>query len=258
MQMPVDIDIIILSYAKSEYLKGLTIQTIDTLMASEDPDKIKFNVLVIESEKSLQPYQFENSTTIYPKEAFGFNKYLNIGTNATVNKYICLSNNDVIFHKGWATAMLDFIKNLNTDVIVISPFCDKSHVNFKNETQPIKKNFGYYAGYCFLTTRETLKIIGKLDEKISFWFADLDFIELMEKYDIPHYLLPASKVDHLGAQATIQLSQLDRLKFTYYPYIYFQYKWKDKSPLNYALRTIKYCYKYAIYFLKSRIIKEVK
>ena len=44
--MPVKIDIIILSFAKNEALKNLTIQTIDTLLASEDPDEIDFNVLV--------------------------------------------------------------------------------------------------------------------------------------------------------------------------------------------------------------------
>ena len=105
MEEKVSIDVVILSYAKNDYLKGLTDQTIATLMDSEDPAKIYFNVIVIESDKKLQPYQFENSTTIYPVEKFGFNKYLNIGIKETSNKYICLANNDLIFHKGWATAM---------------------------------------------------------------------------------------------------------------------------------------------------------
>src|SRR4051812_37526831 len=94
---PTQIDILILSYAKDEHLKDLTIQTIDTLLKSEDPGEIQFNVVVIESNKQMQPYQFENSTTIYPAEKFGFHKYLNIGIRQTNSPYVCLCNNDLIF-----------------------------------------------------------------------------------------------------------------------------------------------------------------
>src|ERR1700761_361091 len=104
--MPVEIDIIILSYAKNEALTKLTEQTIATLLTSEDPEKIKFNVLVVESNKAIKPFQFKNSTTIYPDDNFGFNKYLNVGVNATSSPYIGLCNNDLIFHKGWASEIL--------------------------------------------------------------------------------------------------------------------------------------------------------
>ena len=253
--MKTDIDIIILSYAKDEDLKALTIQTINTLLESEDPEEIQFNILVIESNKALQPFQFENSTTIYPEEKFGFNKFLNIGIKSTSNKYICLCNNDLVFHKGWATAMLNFVKGLNTDLIVTSPFCEKSHIDFKDETEPIEKNFGCYAGHCFFTTRQTLAVIGELDERINFWFADMDFIELMESHQIRHFLLPGSKVDHLSSRVTSQLSRLDHLKYTYYPYIYFQYKWRDKSAFKYCLRLMKFYYKYAACFVATHTAK---
>src|SRR3569833_1367068 len=111
MQKPVEIDIIILSYANTAALKNLTIQTIDTLMASEDPDKIRFNVLIIESAKDLQPYQYDNSRTIYPKEQFGFHKYLNIGIKETNSRFVCLCNNDLIFHKNWTTEILNAMDN---------------------------------------------------------------------------------------------------------------------------------------------------
>ena len=76
------IDIIILSYAKNDHLKSLTQQTLDTLLASEAANEIKFNPIVIESEKSLKSYQFPGSTTLYPEEKFGYNRFMNIGTHA--------------------------------------------------------------------------------------------------------------------------------------------------------------------------------
>jgi len=258
MEKKVNIDIIILSYAKDEYLKGLTVQTIETLLASEDTEKIHFNVLVIESNKKLQPYQYENSTTIYPNEKFGFNKYLNLGINATCNKYLCLCNNDLIFEKEWASIMLNFTNNFKDDLIVTSPFCNKMHIDFLNSKQPIKGYFGYFAGYCFFTTRETLKLIGKLDEKINFWFADLDFIELMEQHKIPHYLVPNSKVYHLSAQATKSLSKRDFLKLTAYPNIYFNYKWKDKSIFKYYYRLTKFVIKYGLLLIEDIFLNRAK
>src|ERR1700761_6399027 len=120
------IDIIILSYAKNEYLKGLTAQTIETLLASEDPEKIQFNVLVIESEKTLKPYQFPNSSTIYPDQKFGFHKYLNIGIKTTDSPFVCLCNNDLIFHKNWATEMLNAMDNDPT-ILSAVPYCPNFH-----------------------------------------------------------------------------------------------------------------------------------
>src|ERR1700753_58503 len=125
--MPVEIDIIILSYAKDKKLKRLTEQTIETLLGSEDPLKIHFNVVVIESNKILTPYQFKHSLTIYPDEKFGFNRYLNIGIKATRHSYICLCNNDLIFHAGWASAILRAMWS-HPEISSINPLCE--HFNY--------------------------------------------------------------------------------------------------------------------------------
>lgn len=249
--MPIKIDIIILSFAKNEALKNLTIQTIDTVLASEDANEIVFNVLVIESNKALQPFQFENSTTIYPEEEFGFNKYLNIGINATNNNYICLCNNDLIFHKGWATELLKTVADVNYKHLVLSPFDDAQHRNFTTLTEPTEGYFEYFAGYCFFTNRETLKLTGPLDEKINFWYADMDFLELMDHHHIKHYLVPRSKVSHLTSMVTRDFSDMEKLKYTYYPSIYYRLKWKDKSRLLYVKRMLFYWFQYAILCLKK-------
>ena len=253
MAEKVSIDIIILSFAKDEQLKNLTIQTIDTVLASEKPEDIHFNIVVIESNNALKPYQFENSVTIYPGTKFGFNKFLNIGIRATSNKYVCLCNNDLIFNKGWASEMLNFINGFGSDIIVTSPFCEKSHVNFKDAQAPLEGYFGYFAGHCFFTTRETLALVGPLDEKINFWYSDSDFLELMAKYNIKHYLLPNSKVYHLGSKATAQFWKLDFLRYTHHPNIYFCYKWRDKNIVRYYLRLLKYRYTYLLYLMQEKL-----
>ena len=79
-------------------------------MASENPKKIQFNVVVMESNNSLATFQYKNSITLYPRQKFGFHKYLNIGINLTTNPYICLCNNDLIFHNGWATEIMKSMK----------------------------------------------------------------------------------------------------------------------------------------------------
>src|ERR1700761_8999095 len=107
MGLPANIDIIILSYAKSDLLKQMTIDAINSLETSENSEKIIFNTVVLESNKALKPFQYPRTTTIYPEEAFGYNKYLNIGIQMTHNSYVCLCNNDLIFHKNWATEILE-------------------------------------------------------------------------------------------------------------------------------------------------------
>ncbi|MEO8884775.1 MAG: hypothetical protein ABI367_01855 [Mucilaginibacter sp.] len=249
--MPINIDIIILSFAKNEELKALTIQTIDTLLASENAAEIAFNILVIESNKTLQPYQFEHTTTIYPHQKFGFNKYLNLGIQATHNNYVCLCNNDLIFHKGWAGTLLKMASTINNQHWVLSPFCELQHRDFTELKEPTEGYFGYFAGYCFFTNRETLKLVGPLDEKINFWYADMDFIEVMTAHHIPHYLVPEARVSHLTSQVTVGFNELDKLKYTYYPSIYFRYKWKDKNILLYVKRMLYYGFQYIMYYLKS-------
>src|SRR5476649_1250128 len=49
---------------------------------------IAFNIVVIESNKNLAPYQYTGTKTIYPDVKFGYNKYMNIGIQMTHNEYI--------------------------------------------------------------------------------------------------------------------------------------------------------------------------
>jgi len=237
--MPVNIDILILSYAKSEYLKGLTIQTIDTLMASEDPEKIKFNVLVIESEKSLQPYQFENSTTIYPKEEFGFHKYLNIGINQTNSPYVCLCNNDLIFHKNWAS---EIVKAMDDDAAMLSatPYCRNFHTQegFPENAPPLEGYYGVLIGWCIFVKREIFDTIGLLDENFVFWYCDHDYLKTLEKFGVKNCLISSSFVTHLGSESLKTLDENEHNRLTQIPRFYFSYKWHHHSYIRLKLETM--------------------
>jgi len=231
--VPAKIDIIILSYAKDDNLKALTTQTVKTLFESESPNEVEFNVLVIESNKALQPYQFANTTTIYPSEEFGFNRYLNIGIKHTRNPYICLCNNDLIFHKGWATEILKAM-GANPAILSANPY---SGDEFYNDRIVQKKNVilrsknlklnGVLTGWCIFVNRVIFEKIGLLDEQFEFWYADNDYDLTLKKNKIEHALVKKSIVKHIAMQSHDTLP--DKEKMTQGQRNKFENKWRNNS-----------------------------
>ena len=239
--MPVKVDIIILSYAKDNYLKSLTQQTVDTLLASENPDEIKFDVLVIESNKTLQPYQFPNTTTIYPSERFGFNKYLNIGINYTNNPYLCLCNNDLIFHKGWASEILKAM-SADSELLSATPYCPTFHSNttYKKNSGNFDAYFGVMVGWCIFVKRDIFDKIGPLDEAFTFWYADNDYCQTLIKHHIKSALITSSFVTHLGSESLKNIDSKEQQKLTQLPRFYYSYKWHRWSILRYYFEVLKF------------------
>ncbi|RYY08089.1 MAG: glycosyltransferase family 2 protein [Sphingobacteriaceae bacterium] len=246
LNSPTIIDIIILSYAKNQSLKNLTEQTIRTLISSENPAIIKFNIVVIESEKSLYPFQFEQTETIYPSTTFSFNKYLNIGIRHTSGKFLCLCNNDLIFKPNWATQIL---KALQQDQAVLSanPYCTNYHQTkgFEAKGNPIEGYFGVFTGWCVFIKREIFDIIGPLDENLNFWYCDNDYLQLLLKHKIKNVLVPTSVITHLGSKSLEESDQKTFNKLTLLPQIYYNYKWNHHSLFRYkiekALLRLKLC-----------------
>ncbi|RYU91623.1 glycosyltransferase family 2 protein [Mucilaginibacter terrigena] len=236
--MPLKVDIIILSYAKDENLKALTMQTVKTLFESEDPNEVEFKVLVVESNKAMQPYQFDNTTTIYPTEEFGFNKYLNIGINRTSNPYICLCNNDLIFHKGWATGILKAMEG-NPTILSATPYCPVYHksAGFNPDGPAVEGYFGTFIGWCFMVKRELFDIIGPLDEKFTFWYSDADYCNTLARYGVKNYLVPPSVVTHIGSESLKATDNNEYKKLTQLPRFYYSYKWQHHSWLKYKIQS---------------------
>lgn len=243
------VDVIILSYAKNVQLRKITEEAIVTLLNSEE--SIKFNVIVVESNIDCSPFEFENCNTIYPKKKFGYNKYMNIALDLTKNKYVCLCNNDLIFHKGWASEILYQFQTDQT-LMSASPICS----NVSNSKYP-KINSGNYYGYeigkhvsgwCIFLDRRIINKIGKLDESFKFWYCDNDYANTLMKFNIKHVLISTAIVDHLNSRTLISETQDSQARLMNQDFLYYQYKWKHQNFLKYISQEFRR-------FLKNRFWK---
>ncbi|UCS91820.1 glycosyltransferase [Echinicola marina] len=240
MNNPVDIDIIILSYAKRPELRKLTETALRTLYDSELPKNIRFNTVVIESYKSAEKYDFPNTQTIYPKEKFGYHKYMNIGIEMTQSPFVCICNNDLEFHKGWASEILKAFQE-DHELRSASPACSIHHPN-----HGIALNSGIYyghevrkelTGWCLFFKREILAITGKLDPRFKFWFADNDYSMTLQKHGLKHALVTSSIVDHLESQTLNTKRTRERRRLTAKERFFYEYKWEGRSYWSYLWKT---------------------
>lgn len=243
--MGLNIDVIILSNGKDQNLVKLTTQTIQSLIASEDPYKVHFKVLVIESNSILKPFQYKNSKTIYPESKFGFHKYLNIGVKQTSSDLICFCNNDLIFHKGWASAIISALR-VDCEIYSASTFCPNFHSK-KSAEIPNKINYGYkngvlFTGWCFMVKRSVFDTLGMFDEKFTFWHADDDFRLTLKKNELKNALIKSSKVTHLGSETLNKEQDKEQHKLKYQANAYYRYKWEHKKFWKYSLHRIKYIF----------------
>lgn len=233
---PILIDVIILSYAGSDALKTITENCVDSLLKSEDSDHIRFNIIVIESMRSLQPFQYTGSHTVYPRQKFGYHRYMNIGIEMSNSPYVCICNNDLIFYHGWASEILKSMEN-DPALMSASPACTVHH-----PAQGIALNSGVHYGYevrkeligwCIFFKREMLRITGRLDPAFKFWFADNDYGNTLEKHSIKHALVTSSHVDHLESRTLKSKSEKEQLELTSRERFYYEYKWGSRSYLSY-------------------------
>jgi len=232
MEGKTEIDVIILSYAQNEELKMITEHCISSLMISEDEMKVSFNVIVVESEKSLEPFQYEKTETIYPEEEFGYHRYLNLGIASSSSKYICLCNNDVRFHPKWATELLKAF-NRYYDLSSASPFCSFHHPKhgfvYNNGLYDGYRNRYEIAGWCIFLKRDLLRITGKLDENYQFWCADNDYANTLFALNIRHALVSSSVVDHLNCRTLDSIKIEGNPAVTADEFFYLEKKWNCRQ-----------------------------
>lgn len=237
-----EIDVIILSNANTDKLRSVTENCITSLLNSENPEEVCLNIIVIESYKAAPPYNFAQTRTIYPRAAFGYHKYMNIGIRQTQSPYVCIANNDLLFQKGWASAIL---KAFDSDSKLKSacPLCPVHHptLNIFPNTG-IRKGYEVryeVAGWCILFERSILKITGKLDEGFKFWFADNDYANTLQKHGIQHALVTDSLVEHLESKTLLTKDEKEQFMLTKGERFYFEYKWGERSWFSYINRERK-------------------
>jgi len=256
----ISIDVIILSYAKNDSLKQTTLNCLESLVKSESQNHIQFNIIILESNKSLQPFRYPNCQTYYPKESFGYHKYLNLGIQLTKNTYICFCNNDLIFHHNWATEILKVFEN-NKEILSCSPQDPWLHKQFNinlNQQYIIGyEKMEHFTGWCFMVKRNIFNIIGLFDEKLTFWYCDDDFLNNIKRHQIKHALVTASHVDHKSGQTITSnsITVKKREDYTSKQWLYFDYKWNHNSIIVYKFKSMKYYIFRLLKKLKYGILK---
>jgi len=223
----IEIDVIILSYAVTDELQSVTANCITSLITSEDPLKFKFNVIVIESHHDLKGYQYPFSQTLYPSVSFGFHRYMNFGIKLTSAQYVCLCNNDLLFHSGWATEIMNAMQEI-PDLLSVSPICSYYHPEIGI---PLHSGIriGYQvgceiAGWCLFVKRSIFKIMGELDENFMFNAADLDYSSTIKVLNIKHALVTSAVVDHLRSK-TLNSQNDERQDELNFGKAYYDSKW---------------------------------
>jgi GT2 family glycosyltransferase len=236
-----EFDVIIISYAYDKQKRLLTEQTIKSLLDSESKDDFKFNIFVIESEINAEIYNHPNTITIKPKQKFGYHKYLNIGARIGKSEWIVLSNNDLIFKKGWATAIIN-AKRVDQEIHSFGTWCSKFHESKSVSKFPIVQ-YGYtngihITGWLIILTRKLYNQMNGLDENFHFWYCDDDYRMTIKQMGIKHALVTNSEVTHLTSQTTIELNPEKYRQMTLIPNLYFDYKWNHRSYIVYILKRI--------------------
>ncbi|MFA5586110.1 MAG: glycosyltransferase [Saccharofermentanales bacterium] len=190
-----NVDIVILSWAKTEYLKNMTVFCIKNLFKTEKD--INFNVFLLESNSGVQ-YKFNNNVHVkYMNESFGYHKFMNIGRKLGNSEYVVLCNNDLRFTKNWVSNIILEMEK-DKDLLSACPYEPNTNKNLQSSGNIV---YGYETrthmnGWCIFQRRKIYDIIGDLDENFDFWCCDDDYGMSLRYYNIKHALIKNSVVHH--------------------------------------------------------------
>lgn len=239
---PVCVDVVILSLAKNQELREMTETCLNTLLASEDPNRIRFDVVVVESNHQAPAYSQSGVRTLYLPPPFNYHQYMNEGIKRTSGEFVAICNNDLYFHAGWASALLDEFA-ADSELHSASPACSIHHPQ-----NGFALNSGVYPGYrvlkeisgwCLVFRRAMLEITGLLDERFYFWYADDDYAHTLQKHDLRHALVTSSVVDHLESKTLRARSSVRQRLMTKRAKYDFEEKWANKSKFYFFRKRFK-------------------
>lgn len=234
------LSVIILSYALDDDIYHLNKQAIETLLSSEVWPSGSLQILLIESNKeNSYQYPYPNVEVLIPNEKFGFHRFFNIGIEHTDGEYIAFCNNDIIFHKGWFSAIREVSDNRRR-FLCFSPIDDSGdYPKMSPEALPREKAFyrgwehqKHFAPWCFVWKRKVFDITGPFDETVDFYGADCDEQNIMSRNALWSVVCTKSVVNHLAGQTAIvkQSGKGDKYRITDY----------DKYPLTEFEKTHNY------------------
>lgn len=204
-----DIDIIIVSSAKSKVLHDMTLHTIQSCRDSEP--LMSLNFIVIEQ---MPDVTYPGCLTLHYDGRFNYNNCLNRGIRSGTAPLIACCNNDLNFHPGWLSTILPGFLSYDS----ISPYC--SYFNrehgigislgicphcHKVNSQRWPDN-GYiegnriaheFNGWCFVLKREVWHTIGEFDTSYDFFMSDDMVLMQYKQHSIRHAICKDSHVDHV-------------------------------------------------------------
>ncbi len=200
---------IILSYTNSEKIHRMALDCIRTLIQSEDfINTHELEIILVESNRNYVADGFaypDNVKVIIPEIPFNFHAYLNIGIRASSMQFVALCNNDLLFHEAWFTEILNVKKQYPS----YKSFCpvqpkEKKPAGSFEKGYVVRK---HVKGWCLVAERDLYDKIGLPDEQFKFYYADDDYAMTLKKYHVPHALVSASVVQHLGGENTETLRE---------------------------------------------------
>lgn len=198
-------DILILSYCKNAEIFQMNLECLRTLLESEAADT--FNVLVIESNKNFHEegyqYPWPKVKILTPEEDFNFNRFLNLGLKQTRGRWVGICNNDLVFEKGWFSAMMQ-VHQQQPQIRSFCPMDEQSEYTPAERFAEQDFYTGYrirteFVGWCYLVERKAIEEIKAFDERFGFYYQDDDFAMSLRKHSIAHAMVPGSRVHHVGA-----------------------------------------------------------
>jgi hypothetical protein len=195
-------DVVILSNASTPALKTTTMNAISSLLKSEKQGT--FNVIVGEQSGCL----YTGTTMVAMPHPFHYNRFANQLAAQGKAPWICIANNDLVFHAGWFSVLM------NEKYPVMSP-----RTPHNRKTDAIRRTVtGYevglhFSGWCFVINRSLWEEIGGFDEDFQFYCADNAVVEQLRQKGIAPMLVPGSVVRHLvgSTRKTLNRDRLDEL-----------------------------------------------
>lgn len=211
------VDVIILSYSKSEREYKMTKEAIQSLRTSSP--EVGIRVVVVETNANLANEEFakgekdlfgEGVEVCYPGCEFGFNKYLNAGyeylaKSPSTSRYMAVMNNDVtLFNPGFMLHMIEGLKS----VASASPLgLREATWSLVNRNVPIDENYDINRSVNGWFLMFDKKILNALTFEVLFpprftWYGgDIHYAELLEKCGYKHGLVNAAQALHLQRQS---------------------------------------------------------
>lgn len=213
-----DVDVIILSYSRSDREYNMTKQAIQSLRASS-PD-VSMRIVVVETNTNLgQERKSEQNLfgpdveVCFPGGTFGFNKYLQAGFNHLKElndpaKYIVVMNNDVtLFNPMFMSHMINGLKSFGSAGSASPLGLREATWGLVNRNVPIDENYDINRavnGWFLMFDRRILNALPfeKLFPVEFTWYnGDIHYAKQLESCGYKHGLVNAAQALHLQKQS---------------------------------------------------------